>query len=284
MRNLQNTELISQFKTLVASERKITSQVLQFIAEIDRRRLYLDLAYGSLYDFLVKGHGYSNGAAMRRIEAARLLREIPEVASQIQSGAVSLSQLSIIQRAAKEHRKETGQRLEPARKKELLLQIEGITQSQTEALVRTTLQIALPKIQPKPVYHRDESVTLTITLSKEQMVTVEKARQLLAHVVPGGEWPEVFEHLCRKEVEKRTVSKGHSAVAIKKQLLNKEACCQYVDMESGKKCDSTLRLELEHIRPRWAGGSDDAENLTILCAQHNRHRYRKPSNQRPSDD
>ena len=43
MHELQNTELLSQFKTLVPSERKVTGEVLQYIAEIDRRRLYLDL-------------------------------------------------------------------------------------------------------------------------------------------------------------------------------------------------------------------------------------------------
>ena len=280
MRALQNTELIAQFKTLVASERKITSQVLQFIAEIDRRRLYLDLAYGSLYDYLVKCHGYSNGAAMRRIEAARLLREIPEVAGKIQSGSVNLSQLVIIQRAAREHRKETGRRFETASKKELLQKIEGTTQVQTEVLVRQSLQIDLPKIEPKPIHHRDDSVTLTITFTKDQMASIKQARELLSHTVPSGEWAEVFEHLSRKEVEKRTTSKGHSAIAIKKQLLNKEAVCQFVDTPSGKKCDSKLRLEIEHIKPRWAGGSDDPENLTLLCAQHNRHRYRQQSNQR----
>ena len=280
MRALLNSDLLSEFKTLVASERKITSDILKYIAEIDRRRLYLDLAFGNLYEFLTKGYGYSNGAAMRRIEGARLLREVPEVAHKIESGEINLSQLSILQRAAKEHQKETGRQLETARKHELLEKISGTTQAQTEVLIRDDLEIALPKIHTKPTYHRDESVTLAITFTKEQMALADRARQLLSHAVPGGEWALVFEYLCRKEVEKRTTSNGTSAKAIKKQLLKKDTGCQFVDVQSGNKCGSTLRLELEHIQPRWAGGGDEPENLTVLCAQHNRHRYRLQSRQR----
>lgn len=64
--NIPNAELIAQFKNCVASERKITSQVLQYIATIDRRKLYLDQGCTSLFDYLVKHIGYSPGAAMRR--------------------------------------------------------------------------------------------------------------------------------------------------------------------------------------------------------------------------
>jgi 5-methylcytosine-specific restriction endonuclease McrA len=34
-------------------------------------------------------------------------------------------------------------------------------------------------------------------------------------------------------------------------------------------------LQAEHIKPRWAGGEDNPENLTVLCAEHNRQKYRE---------
>ena len=32
-----------------------------------------------------------------------------------------------------------------------------------------------------------------------------------------------------------------------------------------QKCGKRGRLEIDHIRPKWVGGSDDMENLRVLC-------------------
>ncbi|MDZ4661742.1 MAG: HNH endonuclease signature motif containing protein [Pseudomonadota bacterium] len=37
---------------------------------------------------------------------------------------------------------------------------------------------------------------------------------------------------------------------------------------SGKRCDSTFRLQVEHIHPIALGGKSDIENLTLLCQAH----------------
>ena len=92
--NFNNQDLITGFGKLVQTERKITAQVLEFILEIERRKIYLDLAFASLFDYLTKEFGYSPAAAMRRIQSARLVRELPEVLMQINSGQVNLSKIS----------------------------------------------------------------------------------------------------------------------------------------------------------------------------------------------
>lgn len=45
--------------------------------------------------------------------------------------------------------------------------------------------------------------------------------------------------------------------------------CTYVGSD-GKRCDETLRLHVDHIKPVARGGSNDASNLRLLCARHNR--------------
>lgn len=98
---LSNNDLVERLGKLVQSERKIMHLILECIAEIDDRKLYLEKAYPSLYEFLVKEFGYSPSAAMRRIESARLLKEVPEISQKIESGALNLSQLSQLQQAAR---------------------------------------------------------------------------------------------------------------------------------------------------------------------------------------
>ncbi|MGZ3802295.1 MAG: hypothetical protein ACXVCL_19170, partial [Bdellovibrio sp.] len=81
---ISNSDLELQLKNLVAKERKLLHVILEHIKEVDVRKIYLERAYSSLYEYLVKELGYSGSAAMRRIEAARLLKEVPTLAEKIQ--------------------------------------------------------------------------------------------------------------------------------------------------------------------------------------------------------
>jgi 5-methylcytosine-specific restriction endonuclease McrA len=45
--------------------------------------------------------------------------------------------------------------------------------------------------------------------------------------------------------------------------------CTFVGSD-GKRCDETIRLHVDHITPVARGGNNDASNLRLLCARHNR--------------
>lgn len=44
--------------------------------------------------------------------------------------------------------------------------------------------------------------------------------------------------------------------------------CTYVGSD-GMRCDATIRLHVDHIKPVARGGSNDISNLRLLCARHN---------------
>jgi 5-methylcytosine-specific restriction endonuclease McrA len=44
--------------------------------------------------------------------------------------------------------------------------------------------------------------------------------------------------------------------------------CTFVGSD-GKRCDETIRLHVDHIKPVARGGSNDIANLRLLCARHN---------------
>ncbi|WP_413575108.1 HNH endonuclease [Bdellovibrio sp. HCB290] len=306
--HLSNTDLLTRFGKLVQTERKITHLVLECIAEIDARKLYLDKAYSSLYEFLVQEFGYSSSAALRRIESARLLREVPELAEKIESGAINLSQLSKVQQAVRAVQKIEDRKIDLEEKKELLNRIEHTTQQQTEVILCQAL--SLPVLEEnKERIHRDESVTLTITLSKEQMAILKQAQDLIAHALPKQNWADAITYLAKKEIQRRTKLKESRIptpvagaapkantnniptntqflgdadrktlrTSVKKTLLNQHRCCQFKDRDSGKICGSTRFLQVDHRQAVWAGGTNDIQNLQILCAQHNQHKYRQES-------
>lgn len=102
LKMLSLTDLDLRMKTLAQKERDLLHEVLLTIKEIDSRKTYLELGFASLFDYLTDGIGYSEGSAQRRIDAARLLKELPQLAEKIQSGEIKLNQISLLQKAARE--------------------------------------------------------------------------------------------------------------------------------------------------------------------------------------
>jgi hypothetical protein len=293
LHNLSNEILETRFKRLIKTERKITHLVLQCIAEIDRRKLYLQKAYPSLFEFLVQNHGYSPSAAMRRIDGARLLQQIPEVVEKLESGSVNLSQVALLQWADRELKREMGATIPVEIKRELLAKIENQTQLKTEQMISRTLNLDFsPK--NKTIHHKDESVTLTVTLNREQMQILEEAHSAVSHAVPEKNWACLVTYLAKKELSRRapkrksvTATVVNSPVRkeqrkpisqpLKKQLLINNQQCTFRDPQTGKFCGSRHFLQVDHIQSVSRGGSNEPDNLQILCGQHNRYKFTRES-------
>ena len=49
--------------------------------------------------------------------------------------------------------------------------------------------------------------------------------------------------------------------------------CSYADPQTGRRCNSTHLIEIDHIVPHALGGGADRGNLRLLCGAHHRHRH-----------
>ncbi len=56
--------------------------------------------------------------------------------------------------------------------------------------------------------------------------------------------------------------------------------CSYVDPQTGRRCNSTHLIEIDHIVPHALGGGADPGNLRLLCGAHHRHRHAQGSSPR----
>jgi hypothetical protein len=92
--DFSNEVLLEKTQSLAQKERALTLEVLSHLLEIERRSLYAEIGYSSLFEYAVKELKYSESAAQRRISSMRLIRDLPEVESKIESGKPSLSSLS----------------------------------------------------------------------------------------------------------------------------------------------------------------------------------------------
>ncbi len=174
-------EVESRLKYLASKERELLHLILAHINEIEIRRIFLARGHSSMYEYLTKELQYSGAAAMRRLSAARLMREIPSIARQIHVGAVNLSQLSELSRALREKEK-TGIEISTEQKVGILQSVMGKNTLETQREIAQGLNVKLKK--PELIrMQRDESVHLAITFSKEQHELVLKARDKAAHLL-----------------------------------------------------------------------------------------------------
>ncbi len=102
--DISNQELQERILVLRDRERAITVKFLNHLGEYDKRRLYLDLGYSSLFDYCVRKLGYSESSAFRRVECARALREFPQLGPMILNGEVNLCALATAARKLSEGR------------------------------------------------------------------------------------------------------------------------------------------------------------------------------------
>ena len=66
-----------QLVELLGHERRVQVDFLLALADFDRRRLYLDLGFCSLWDYCIRALHLREGATFLRIHAVALLRRFP---------------------------------------------------------------------------------------------------------------------------------------------------------------------------------------------------------------
>ena len=72
-------------------EKRITSEILNKLQEMADQKAYLKMGHSSLFDYLVRGLGYSEATAYQRQACVRLAKEVPEIKQKIDRGSLTLS-------------------------------------------------------------------------------------------------------------------------------------------------------------------------------------------------
>ena len=266
IKTISNEELTNRLTKLVQTERKITHLILECINEIELRKIHLKEGFASLFDYLTRKVGYTPSSAQRRIDGARLLREIPEMSDSIETGKINLSQISLLQKTVREVEKQQNRKVSILEKQEALSQITLKNTQQTEVILAQQFQVEIPKVGIQIKSHHDESQSITFHLTKDEIEILDQAKRLLSNKTKTPSMKDAILYLAKKEIKKS-----------KNKMIHAKATCSYKDPKTGTRCTANHFLEQDHIQPRWAGGSDDKSNLQILCSNHNKLRYQQQS-------
>jgi hypothetical protein len=93
-KNISDQELLKATHLAVAKERAALFEVARYLIEVEGRKLYA-LNYSSMFEFATRELKLSEGQAQRRIDCARLMRELPSIEGTLKDGKLNLSHISI---------------------------------------------------------------------------------------------------------------------------------------------------------------------------------------------
>jgi hypothetical protein len=181
LKALTDLALLKSTQSSIEKEKHATAEVLAHLQELDARKLYLKLGYGSLFELLTVKFQYSAGQAQRRIDAARLTAELPELLRAVKKGELQLHQLSQAQAHFRAEKKVLGLRRKPEERLELVKNLSGLSSRETERRLAALSPELSEKVEKQGLLlSKAGHVELTWVLGEKEQALFEEARGLLA--------------------------------------------------------------------------------------------------------
>jgi hypothetical protein len=181
--NMQAIILDQKLKSLVASERKITHEILLLIQTLDITKSFRELGYSSLFEYLTKEIGYSESSAQRRISSARLMKQVPQIANDLKLGTLNLTQVSLAQVAIRQEEKAQSQKISLEMKSEILDKLKSKSTFETQKILKEILPaFEIPK--PKAIPAEKDKVHVTLQFSESDWKKVQALMAHFSHTIP----------------------------------------------------------------------------------------------------
>lgn len=118
-------KLLIETEQFASEEKKYTLKILQNLRVIDAKKLFCELGYGSLFRYCKDHLKYTEQEAAIRVNAMRLMRDLPETKSKIEKGMLNLTNAGTLFSDMKKYERASGKKLSNEAKNRLVDKIEG---------------------------------------------------------------------------------------------------------------------------------------------------------------
>lgn len=217
--HLSDSDLTREGPRLISDERTATAAVVSWLLEFDKRRLYLGLGFSSLFTYCRGALHLGEGAAYRRIEAARAARRFPVVLAFLADGRLSLTAISLLSQhlTAANHESLLASAVHKSTR-DVEIMVAGLApkpdartfvrrlperRAPQDSPVKSSesspppVACALPPVSPPPrpviAPLAPERFKLQITMSQETHDTLRQLQNLMRHSVPNGDVAVIVE-------------------------------------------------------------------------------------------
>ncbi len=218
---LKDQELVEKFGVLVGQEREIVSEVIQHLSEIDRRKLYAQEGYSSLFTYCCEKYHFSESEAFLRIQACRLSQAFPEVLKFLEEGKITLTTIKLISPYLTQENKgiilksidqKSTRQAEKVlatlfpQEEEILDSIRKLPQETVSAQNLTRCATStLSKIRAKGIIKpvTSKRVKIELSASEEFAKKIQRAKELLRHKYPQGKLEDILNEALELLLEKK---------------------------------------------------------------------------------
>lgn len=268
LKHLTDEMLINEAIVIAKNEREMTLQMLHHLKEIEQRKLYSDLKCTSLFDFCVRILKYSESSAYRRIQASKLVTNIPEVGDKIVDGSLSITNIALVNQYFKENKI-----VDTAEKKKILGEVENLTKSSCiKKLFELSGNEAHESDSSERVSH--DKTKVSMILSNETLLELQKLKELLGEELSYDALMKLMVQTTIEKVEKQKfkVQKTQSRLSpvktvrtvsneVKREVYLRDKKCTI--------CGSRKHLNYDHRVPWALGGGSSSDNIRLLCSNCN---------------
>lgn len=309
LRRAAKNHLLRGFLRVVNDDRANTADMLAYIGEIDRRQLYLEEAYPSMFVMCTKGFGMSEAIAAKRIRAGRAAGRFPRILEMIRAGELHLSGVhQLAGHLTHENHEEILERAKHLSMREIEVLLAEISpQPDREPVLRelaaerddagddpkgplpATGAVPASALKNLTIPLSPRRYRLHVTIGQEAKDALDELRELLSHQIPDGDPALVVEKalalLLEQTKKKKAALAKHPHKSPKKATKRTRVVSAHVRREvfardggrcafvdgAGRRCNSGWRVELHHIVPYGRDGPHSVENLELRCSAHNQY-------------
>ena len=281
MFGVSDVDLLDRLSNVVRVERESSATVIEHLAEVERRRLFLGEACSSLYAYCRERLGYSDDEAHKRARVARLALAVPAALEELRGGHIHLTGLYLLAPHVTEENAE-----------ELLAESRGKSRRAIERMLAARFPKAVREHPGRVEPISATRARVEFTASIEVCDKVTRAQELCSHSLASGHLGELFERALDALIERETkrregagavVSTGpisrkrrtlkagsrHVPVEVARAVRARDGNqCAFVDAK-GRRCCERRFLTFDHVDPYVVGGAATVENLRLLCSAHN---------------
>jgi len=173
LKKLDHDQLHEQTIEAAKVEKNATMKLLEYLSEVDRRKLYAMRGFSSLWVYVHQALGYSEAQASERISAMRLMVRVPEVREEIESNRITLTAVAKLASHVRRERNNESETIE------LLNSIQGKSTREVERILASQASEPVRMESVRPI--SAETTRILMDVDQEFLLLLNQVRELQGH-------------------------------------------------------------------------------------------------------
>ncbi len=267
LEKVENHVLLRNIEGLVKTEKEFTVKVVKFLAEIDKRKLFVELGYNSLYAYCRDHLNYSEQESTIRVNAVRLIKTNKVAERKLEKQELSLTVAADLFAHFKKYNDVNEVKLTVEAKNSLIEEVSKQSSRQAKKIIQQKLNLEpVVKCEMK----LKEATVERLNKLKEKL-DIQDIDLLLNFLMQEKEDSLIREKVTLAQMSDESKESRYIPVKLKRKLFGlANYRCEFVNRD-GSRCSSRVNLQVEHIKPYSLGGGNGQSNLKVLCFTHNQY-------------